>query len=248
MSKQTARPAPASKRGARAAGPHAAARPARGARTGLIVAVVAAVVVIAGLVAIVATRDSSGDAAPPAATDPAASAPSAPVGEPIVYGTIEITGDPVPETPEGGQPPIGAAVPTITGTDYAGNPITIEPGTGPMMIVVLAHWCPHCNAEIPRIIEWSEAGGVPEGLQIVGISTAVTDTRPNFPPSQWLVDKGWQWPAIADNETSEAARSVGTSGFPTVVVVGADGTVKDLWSGESDVETIDARVDAALGL
>jgi thiol-disulfide isomerase/thioredoxin len=228
--------------------------PARsaGSNTGIIVAIVAALVVVAGLVAILATRGGDDSAASqPAASDPvggstATTAP--PSGTPIVYGEVTVTGDPVPPTPEGGQPPIGSAVPTISGTDYFGNPMTIEPGSGPLMIVVLAHWCPHCNAEIPRIIEWADEGGVPEGLDIVAISTAVTETRPNFPPAEWLQGKQWRWPALADSDTFAAAEAVGTTSFPTVVIVGADGTVAGSWSGESSVEEIDARVDAALGL
>ena len=33
----------------------------------------------------------------------------------------------------------------------------IEPGS-PQLIVVMAHWCPHCQAEIPRIVDWNTDG------------------------------------------------------------------------------------------
>ena len=33
---------------------------------------------------------------------------------------------------------------------FDGAPLTIAPTGKPMLVVFLAHWCPHCNAEIPR--------------------------------------------------------------------------------------------------
>ena len=32
------------------------------------------------------------------------------------------------------------------------------------MVVFLAHWCPHCNAEIPVLNEWRDSGEIPDGL------------------------------------------------------------------------------------
>ena len=57
------------------------------------------------------------------------------------------------------------------------------------MYVFLAHWCPHCNDEIPELIALDENGDIPENLAIVGISTAVAPDRDNYPPSEWLADR-----------------------------------------------------------
>ena len=60
----------------------------------------------------------------------------------------------------------------MSGADYDGQPITIDAAAdGPTMVVLLAHWCPHCNDEIPRLNEWRDSGDVPEGLDVVGVST-----------------------------------------------------------------------------
>ena len=93
-------------------------------------------------------------------------------------------------------------------------------------VVFVAHWCPHCNAEVPVLLEWRDSGAIPEELQIFGVSTAVTDTRPNFPPDEWLADFGWDWPTMADDAQATAFRAYGGTGFPYFVIVGADGTVK----------------------
>jgi len=119
------------------------------------------------------------------------------------------------------------------------------------MVVVLAHWCPHCNDEIPRLLELEEAGRFPDDLKIVGLSTAVAPDRPNFPPSEWIVEKGWPWPVMADDVDLTAgsfvgAEAFGVSGFPFITVVGADGTVLARWSGESEPDAFIDKLDAAL--
>ena len=50
-----------------------------------------------------------------------------------------------------------------------------------MMIVVMAHWCPHCNEEVPSSSQWEQSGKVPEGLDVVGVSTAVDATTRQLP-------------------------------------------------------------------
>ena len=59
---------------------------------------------------------------------------------------------------------------------------------------------PALHAEVPRLNEWRDSGEVPDGLNIVGVSTGV---RPDaeLSPDQWLVDKDWQWPVLADDES-----------------------------------------------
>ena len=110
----------------------------------------------------------------------------------------------------------------------------------------LAHWCPHCNAEIPELIELNDAGEIPADLDVIGISTAVASDRPNYPPSEWIVDKGWPWPTMADDEQSSAFLDFGGAGFPFLVIVDSDGTVLARQSGESSSEQIKAWIDATL--
>jgi thiol-disulfide isomerase/thioredoxin len=114
------------------------------------------------------------------------------------------------------------------------------------MVVFLAHWCPHCNREVPRLIEWQASGAIPADLQIIGVSTAVASDRPNYPPSQWVVDKAWPWPVIADSEAMDAADAYGVSGFPFFTLVGADGKVKVRGSGELEIDQLNQIVDAVL--
>ncbi len=114
------------------------------------------------------------------------------------------------------------------------------------MLVFLAHWCPHCNREIPVLQSWAAAGGVPAGLDIIGVSTAVNAQRDNYPPSKWIADKEWTWPVLADSAASDAAIAYGVGAFPNFVIVGADGTVKVRSSGELAVTDLDSIVRQAV--
>jgi len=161
---------------------------------------------------------------------------------------VAVTGDVLPalEDPSA-DTAVGMMAPRLEGRSFDGSPIVIEPGDGqPYMVVFLAHWCPHCNAEIPRLVTWFESGRVPANLRVIGVSTAVAADRPNYPPSEWIVATDWPWEIMADSADVTAAASYGVSSFPFFVIVGADGKVKVRQSGELEPEVLEAIVAAAL--
>jgi cytochrome c biogenesis protein CcmG/thiol:disulfide interchange protein DsbE len=200
-------------------------------RTPLIIAIVVVVAAVAAIAAVLATRGGDDDAA----------APSASV---VDFGKVTVSGDPLAQDEGPDDPAIGTKLPTITGTDYAGRPTSIEPGKdGPLMIVVMAHWCPHCNREIPLLVDWKKSGKVPDGLQVVGVSTAVSSAAPNYPPGNWLDGLGWDWPVIADDEPQTAASALGTTGYPFLMFVDANGELIYRSSGEMPIEQVQQLAD-----
>ena len=143
---------------------------------------------------------------------------------------------------------VGMPAPTLHGFRFDGTPLDIIPVGHPTMVVFLAHWCPHCNCEIPVLQRWAAAGSAPAELQIVGVSTAVSAQRENYPPSKWMIDKAWEWrPVMADSAASDAAKAYGIGAFPSFVVIGSDGLVKVRSSGELHVADLDAIVKQAVG-
>jgi len=162
--------------------------------------------------------------------------------------SVEVVGEALEALPESGDDStLGLIAPTLNGHAFDGSNLSVTPGDGkPYMIVFLAHWCPHCNREVPRLIEWQASGAIPADLQIIGVSTAVASDRPNYPPSQWVVAKGWPWPVMADSEAMDAAEAYGVSGYPFFALVGADGKVKVRGSGELEIDQLNQIVDAAL--
>lgn len=160
---------------------------------------------------------------------------------------VTVDGAALPTPPDSGvDPAIGLTPPTLQGFTFDGSPIDITPGGRAKMVVFLAHWCPHCNREIPVLQQWAASGGVPADLDIIGVSTAVSSQRDNYPPSEWLKAKDWAWPAMADSVNSDAAQAYGVAGFPTFAIIGADGKVKVRSSGELTVDQLDALVKQAV--
>jgi len=209
----------------------------------MIIGGVVLAIVIAFVIAIVAggSKDSgSSDTTKAPSSDGSVSA-----GE---NQPVEVVGEALEALPEsGGDSTIGLTAPTLNGYAFDGSNLSVTPGDGnPYMVVFLAHWCPHCNDEVPRLIEWKESGAVPADLQVIAVSTGVASDRPNYPPSQWVVNKAWPWPVMADSKAMDAARAYGVSGYPFFVIVGADGKVKVRGSGELEIDQLNQIVDFAL--
>ena len=105
-----------------------------------------------------------------------------------------------------GDPAIGRPAPQVHGFDFDGTPVAITADGRPKVAIFLAHWCPHCQAEVPLIQSWIEAGGVPDGVDLVSIATGIDSAAPNYPPDAWLEREGWTVPVIADPTNSVATR------------------------------------------
>lgn len=171
-------------------------------------------------------------------------------------GPVAVIGESLPVLPDDGDDPaIGMQAPVLIAQDFDGARVRVDPAAdGPTWLIFLAHWCPHCNDEIPVINTLRDEARIPDGVEVIGVSTAVSPDRPNFPPGQWLQDKDWTYEAIADGidtvrETFIAADAYGVSGFPFSVLIDGDGTVVKRWSGEREPDDIVSMLtnDLALG-
>ena len=221
---------PSGKGAARGAAAGASARGNSGA-TVWIVGVVVALVAIAGIVAVAVT--SGGEQTPAGIAE---------------YRDVTIVGDALPELQDGGDDPaVGTPAPVIEGKGFTGNAVTTAPGA-PTLIVFLAHWCPHCQREVPVLVDWYASGEVPAGLDVIAVATSSDPSSPNFPPSEWLAREGWPalWPVIADSGERTAATAFGLSGFPFFTLVDADGTVLLRRSGEIPKDELTSVIAAAL--
>ena len=167
------------------------------------------------------------------------------------FQDVSVAGEQLAPAPESGEDPaVGKAAPTLTGYDLAGRPVTIDPGSDgkATMVVFLAHWCPHCNYEIPVLNEWKAKGLMPPNLRVVGVTTASRQDQANWPPSKWLVAKKWTFDQFADSEKQEAAAAYGVGGYPFLVFIDAAGNVTSRASGEIPVEDITTAANAAAGV
>ena len=138
----------------------------------------------------------------------------------------------------------GMTAPTIDSVDFAGKPAQAGGATGsPYALVFLAHWCPHCQAEVPRLVDLAQGGKI-EGVDVIGIPTGTTDEAPNYPPSEWLAREDWPFPVVLDTANRKAAAAYGLTGYPYFVFVDAQGKVVGRTSGEVAPEDLEAIFSA----
>ena len=203
-------------------------------RAPLLVAVVVALVAAAAIIAVVSSGgdDKGGESA---------------AGS-IVTGTVTVVGTALPAPTEDFEddPAVGRPFPAFEGQDLLdGAPLAIPDDGTPKLVIFVAHWCPHCQAEVPRITDWLDENGFPEGVDLYAVSTGVAESRGNYPPASWLQAARWPVPTMADSEKGAAAAAAGLSAYPFFVVVGADGNVLARDSGELSMDRFNALVDLA---
>ena len=189
----------------------------------------AVVVVIAVIVALVA---SGGD-------DPPASAGAQETAAVTVEGAtlVPFEGNRQRDTA------IGETVPTIIGENFDEQSVTLAPDGTPQVVMVVIHSCPHCQAEVPRIVELADEG-LFDGVTVTVIPTNTNEQYDNYPPSSWLEREQWPFRVLLDDEQGTAASALGTTGVPYFVFLDADGNVVGRFSGETNLEDAAAVVEA----
>lgn len=208
----------------------------------------ATVAVIAVIAAVVFLWPSGDDTKQPVETSTGAAAAANAKQE---TASVTISGEDLPSLPDTGNLPtadqdsaVGMQIPKLQGESFDGSKVVIDPSDGrPKMIMFVAHWCPHCQAEVPLVQKWIADGKQPKGVDIYVVSTGVSKDKPNYPPSRWLANVGMQPQIMLDDSAGSAFSSYGLTGFPYFVMVDADGNVVQRGSGEVPIEDIDRLVN-----
>lgn len=136
------------------------------------------------------------------------------------------------------DPAIGSAAPTLTGRGFDGKPVTVGgPGT-PRVVLFVAHWCPHCQAEVPRIVKLAKQGKL-DGVEVDTVTTGTSPDAPNYPPSKWLAREKWPFTKVLNDDAKQRAmRAYGGPAYPYFVLLDAQGKVVGRASGELAPEVI----------
>lgn len=165
----------------------------------------------------------------------------------LVFGAVEVDGAPLPElTDPASDSAVGAEAPVLLGQAPDGSPVTVGGASEPTIVAFLAHWCPHCQAEVPVLLDVAEAGGF-DGVRLVAVLTGTNADAPNFPPAEWLEGEGWTGDVLVDDEAFSAATAYGLGGYPFLVALDAEGNVVARTSGELPAEQVEALAAAARG-
>lgn len=188
-------------------------------RSPLVLGVAATVVVaLLALVAVVATSSSDKT--------------STKVSGATEFAAVRVTGTALsPQPSSGDDPSVGASAPRLDGFTFSGGAASIVPGSGPIVVMFVAHWCPHCQREVPLVAKWAE-GGTANGVSVRAVSTSVSSGRPNYPPSAWLTRENFTVPTMVDDENTSAATAYGLTSFPYFVAMDSSGKVVSRVSGE----------------
>jgi thiol-disulfide isomerase/thioredoxin len=203
------------------------------------------IVVAAGVVALLASRgqDKSG---PTRARTTGATTGSTVVA-PAETRPVEVTGTALPRYEGEPDPAVGRPIAEITGAGFDGAPVTIAPDGRPKLVLFVAHWCPHCQREVPKLSEYLRQHPLPADVDMVTVATGTSPDRPNYPPSGWLAREKWPGSVLADSTQSTAASAFGLSAYPFFVAVDASGKVVARTSGELTTETFAQLMQAARG-
>jgi cytochrome c biogenesis protein CcmG, thiol:disulfide interchange protein DsbE len=208
----------------------------------LLPGLIAVAVVVAAVLAFVLPGaggpGSGGSSTLPPSASAGASGATAAADVPVITGTALPPFQGVENDPAVGQP-----APEVTGADFDGEPVSITADGRPKVVVFLAHWCPHCQDEVPLIQAWVGAGGLPDGVDLVSVATGTDPGAPNYPPDAWLEREGWTVPVIVD-PTNTVAAAYGLASYPFWVFIGPDGNVRARAAGELPMTDLEATIRA----
>jgi thiol-disulfide isomerase/thioredoxin len=143
-----------------------------------------------------------------------------------------------------GDPAIGMPAPQVSGQGFDGQPVAIADDGRAKIVLFLAHWCPHCQREVPVVQDWLDAGGLPSDVDLLSVATSIDANAPNYPPDAWLEREGWTAPVLVDADNA-VADLYGLTSFPYWVAVDDQGDVVLRVTGELTPEQLDALAAAA---
>jgi len=127
----------------------------------------------------------------------------------------------------------GWAAPSLTGS---GDVRWSDAAGRPTVLAVWAPWCPHCQAELPRLDAALEAY---PSVGLVTVATAIGN-QPGPTPQEYLDGGGLSFTVGVDDQADTIMTGLGVVSFPTTYYVAADGTVMDVTTGEVDPAQLDA--------
>jgi len=162
-------------------------------------------------------------------------------GDPQITGALATLIDPATDAA------IGTPSPEVVGTDFDSAEVSITDDGTAKIILFLAHWCPHCQNEVPWVTEWIDGGNLPDNVDFYSVATSIDRTRENWPPSDWLEREEWPAPVIVDDQANSISEAFGLSAYPFWVFVNADGTIAARVSGGLSVESLDGAAAALSG-
>ena len=148
---------------------------------------------------------------------------SEPVAAGLPEGEISVVGDSLPQYAGENDDNIalGLAAPTFSAPDQNSEIFQLEKNGNSKALLFLAHWCPHCQREVPVVQRFIDSNGVPPGIDVIAVATSIDRGRDNYPPQEWLQREGWSETQIYDLDR-EIGEAYGLNAFPYWVFLDKD--------------------------
>ena len=148
---------------------------------------------------------------------------SEPVAAGLPEGEINVVGDSLPEYAgeNDDNVALGLAAPTFSAPDQNSEIFNLEKNGNSKALLFLAHWCPHCQREVPVVQSFIDSNGVPPGIDVIAVATSIDRGRDNYPPQEWLEREGWSETQIYDLDR-EIGEAYGLNAFPYWVFLDKD--------------------------
>lgn len=165
---------------------------------------------------------------------------------------ISFNGVGLPALSDGPDPAVGLKAPLFVTADLAtGEQVVVGGGGGPndtaKVILFAAHWCPVCQEEIPIVADWLNANDLPDGVEVVAVSTFPDATRANHPAVDWFAGADWPYPVMADDANGSILSMFGMTRVPSWVVIDDQNFVVTRVAGALDAAGLEALVGIAAG-
>lgn len=139
------------------------------------------------------------------------------------------------------SPVAGATAPDFTVTAKDGSTLTKANIAGkPTLLVFFASWCPHCQAEAPRIKDLAAQN---PDLQVVFIGVSDRETVDDI----YNFQQKFNLPFPMYQDGGKAAAAYGIASYPTLMAVDKGGTIRDVETGEKSPAELNAIVGKAKG-
>ena len=148
---------------------------------------------------------------------------SEPVAAGLPEGEINVDGEFLPQYAGENDDNIalGLSAPTFSAPDQNSEIFNLEKNGNSKALLFLAHWCPHCQREVPVVQSFIDSNGVPPGIDVIAVATSIDRGRDNYPPQEWLEREGWSETQIYDLDR-EIGEAYGLNAFPYWVFLDKD--------------------------
>ncbi|MCG3211753.1 MAG: Thiol-disulfide oxidoreductase ResA [Anaerolineae bacterium] len=141
-----------------------------------------------------------------------------------------------PAMPQQGQP-----APNFTLTSIEGQPVSLSDFSGQVVLVnTWATWCPPCKAEMPTLHTYYQQHKA-EGFVVL----AVNSQEDAGTVSAFIQQNGFNFPVVLDSHAA-MMNQYNVLGLPTSFIIGRDGLIKYVHTGEITKDQLDRVISPLL--